>query len=219
MLKAKQERSFLQEAQRRMRDWNGLLDRVAATVRSPIRPQMVIRRLSDRLAEDAVICLDCGANTHFAARMLRIQEKQRLIGTGMLATMAPALPFAVAGQLAFPGRQVVAIAGDGGFSQLMAELATAVKYDLPIKVLILKNNSLAEVLFEQKELGNPVYGCDLAPIDFAAFAKACGAEGHSVSHVEALDAALGAFLRSQGPAVLEVLVDANEKPALPQELA
>jgi len=218
LLKHKRDRGFLAEAQSRMADWNALLDRVAATARAPLRPQMVIRRLSDRLADDAVICLDCGANTHFAARMLRIRENQQLVGTGMLATMAPALPFAIAGQLAFPKRQVVAIAGDGGFSQLMVELATAVKYELPIKVLVLKNNSLAEVLFEQKELGNPVYGCDLTPIDFAAFARACGADGYTAASVEELDAVLDAFLRANRTAVLEVVVDPNEKPALAQEL-
>jgi pyruvate dehydrogenase (quinone) len=184
-----------------------------------VRPQMVIRTLSDRLTDDAVICLDCGANTHFSARMLRIRENQRLIGTGLLATMAPALPYAIAGQLAFPKRQVVGIAGDGGFSQLMAELTTAVKYELPIKMVILKNNSLAEVLFEQKELGNLTYGCDLAPIDFAAFAQACGADGFSATSAQELDSAMDALLRSPRAAVLQVLVDANEKPALPQELS
>lgn len=219
LLKPTHDRSFLAEAQRKMRDWNDLLDRVAATVRSPLRPQMVVRRLSDQLADNAIVCLDCGANTHFAARMLRIREHQRLVGTGMLATMAPALPFAIAGQLAFPQRQVVAIAGDGGFSQLMAELTAAVKYALPIKVLILKNNSLAEVAFEQKELGNPVYGCDLAPIDFAAYARACGAAGYSVNAVGELDSTPAEFLRSPRTSVLEAFVDPNEKPALAQELA
>ncbi len=74
------------------------------------------------------------------------------------------MPFAIAAQLAFPARQSVAIVGDGGFAQLMAELTTAVKYQLPVKIVILKNNSLAEVRFEQKELGNPEYGCELSPI-------------------------------------------------------
>jgi pyruvate dehydrogenase (quinone) len=71
----------------------------------------------------------------------------------------------------------VAVVGDGGFAMLMAELTTAVKMKLPIKIIVLKNNSLAEVEFEQKDLGNPVFGCDLPPIDFVAFAQACGAEG------------------------------------------
>ena len=83
---------------------------------------------------------------------------------------------------------------------------------------MLKNNSLAEVLFEQKELGNPTYGCELAPIDFAAFAKACGADGFKCVHQGEVTAAIRATLRSPRTSVLEVLVDADEKPTLPSEL-
>jgi pyruvate dehydrogenase (quinone) len=212
------EDGLLKEAQSRMRDWRALLDRVCAVARTPLRPQMVMRELSNQLAPDAVISLDCGANTHFAARIIELKEQQKLTGTGMLATMAPGLPFAIAAQLAFPNRQSVAIVGDGGFTQLMGELVTAVKYRLPIKVVILKNNSLAEVLFEQKELGNPTYGCELAPIDFAAFAKACGADGFKCTHPGEVRAAIRDMLRSPRPSVLEVLVDPDEKPALPSEL-
>jgi pyruvate dehydrogenase (quinone) len=209
---------FLSEAQSHMRDWRALLDRVCATARSPLRPQMVMRELSGQLAPDAVISLDCGANTHFAARIIELKEGQKLTGTGMLATMAPGLPFAIAAQLAFPKRQSVAVVGDGGFTQLMGELVTAVKYELPVKIIILKNNSLAEVLFEQQELGNPTYGCELAPIDFVSFAKACGADGFRCGHPGEVRAAIQSTLRSPRTAVLEVLVDANEKPALPSEL-
>ena len=218
MLKAKTDRSFLSEALRRMREWNTLLARVAATERTPLRPQMVLRALSDQLASDVVISLDCGANTHFAARMILLRENQQLTGTGMLATMAPGLAYAIAAQLAFPKRQCVAIVGDGGFSQLMAELATAVKYELPVKVIILKNNSLAEVMFEQQELGNQPYGCDLSPIDFAGFAKNCGADGFRCSEPAEVISAIRQTLQSPRAAVLEVGVDANEKPALPEEL-
>ena len=96
----------------------------------------------------------------------------------MMASMAPGLPFAIAGQLAYPDRQSVAIVGDGGFAMLMAEMTTAVQHNLPVKIIILKNNSLAEVKFEQMELGNASFGCDLSPIDFVAFAHACGADGY-----------------------------------------
>jgi pyruvate dehydrogenase (quinone) len=210
--------TFLSDAQSHMRDWRALLDRVCATARSPLRPQMVMRELSGQLAPDAVISLDCGANTHFAARIIELKEQQKLTGTGMLATMGPGLPFAIAAQLAFPKRQSVAVVGDGGFTQLMGELVTAVKYELPVKIIILKNNSLAEVLFEQQELGNPTYGCELAPIDFVSFAKACGADGFRCGHPGEVRAAIQSTLRSPRTAVLEVLVDANEKPALPSEL-
>jgi pyruvate dehydrogenase (quinone) len=217
LLRAK-DPAFLSDAQSRMRDWRQLLDRVCATARSPLRPQMVMRELSSQLAPDAIISLDCGANTHFAARIIELKEQQKLTGTGMLATMAPGLPFAIAAQFAFPKRQSVAVVGDGGFTQLMGEVVTAVKYELPIKIIILKNNSLAEVLFEQQELGNPTFGCDLAPIDFVSFAKGCGADGFRCSHPGEVKAAIQSTLHSPRTAVLEVLVDANEKPALPSEL-
>ena len=131
LLQRQSDRGFLQEAQSRMADWNRLLAEIEATPRSPLRPQMVIKAVSDLIADDAVISLDCGANTHFAARNLMLRSGQRLTGTGMMASMAPGLPFAIAGQLAYPDRQSVAIVGDGGFAMLMAEMTTAVQHDLP----------------------------------------------------------------------------------------
>ena len=177
IIQHKTDRSFLTEAQHRMQDWTKLLDQVEQVDDWPLRPQMVVRALSDLIAPDAVISLDCGANTFFAARHLRLREGRRLTSPGMLATMAPGLPFAIAAQFAYPNRQSVAVVGDGGFAMLMAELTMAVRHNLPVKVIVLKNNSLSEVNFEQQELGNPPYGCDLGPIDFVGFAKACGADG------------------------------------------
>ncbi|MBV9532274.1 MAG: pyruvate oxidase [Bradyrhizobium sp.] len=218
LLQRKADRSFLTEAQQRMSDWNGLLDRVETASRSPLRPQMVVRAVSDLLADDAIISLDCGANTHFAARCLKLRENQRLTGTGMLASMAPGLPFAIAAQLAYPGRQSVAVVGDGGFAMLMAELSTAVAQQLPVKVIVLKNNSLAEVKFEQREIGYPDFGCDLSPIDFVSFAKACGAEAFLCEHPDDIKPAIRAALSSPKPALVEAVVDADERPTKPDEL-
>jgi pyruvate dehydrogenase (quinone) len=148
-----------------------LFGQVESADRSPLRPQMVIRALSDLMPDNAVM-LDCGGNTHFAARGLRLRANQRFAGMGVLASIASGLPFAIAVKFAYPGRPSVAIVGDGGFSMLMADLVTAVSSKLPVKIILLKNNSLAEVKFEQQEIGNPEYGCELAPIDFvAAFEK------------------------------------------------
>src|ERR1700689_4518683 len=218
LLRRNSDRSFLSEAQRRMADWNTLLDEVESAPRSPLRPQMVIRALSDLMADDAVISLDCGANTHFAARCLRLKANQRLTGTGMLASMAPGLSYAIAAKLAYPDRASVAVVGDGGFPMLMAELTPAVANKLPVKIIILKNNSLAEVKFEQKEMGNPEYGCTLAPINFVAFQNACGADGFRCERPEEVRSAIQAALNSPGAAIVEALVDADEKPAKPEEL-
>ena len=227
LLSRQTDRGFLQEAQQRMADWNRLLATIEATPRSPLRPQMVIKALSDLLPDDAVISLDCGANTHFAARHLMLRANQRLTGTGMMASMAPGLSFAIvipglsfaiAGRLAYPSRQSVAVVGDGGFAMLMAEMTTAIAHDLPVKVIVLKNNALAEVMFEQREIGYPNYGCELSPIDFVAFAKACGADGFRCERPEEVRPAIEAALRSPRAAIVEAVVDANEKPADPEEL-
>lgn len=218
LLPRKTDRSFLANAQRRMQEWTKLLDQIERVERSPLRPQMVVRALSDLLAPDAIISLDCGSNTFFAARHLRLREGQRLTSPGMLATMAPGLPFAIAARCAYPNRQSVAVVGDGGFAMLMAELTTAVQNSLPVKIVVLKNNSLSEVRFEQQELGNPPYGCDLGPIDFVAFAKACGADGFRCASPAEVRPALTAALQSPKAAVVEAVVDPDEPPAKPEEV-
>ena len=218
LLQRKADRSFLIEAQSRMRTWNSLLDRMEATSRAPLRPQMVIRAVSDLLPDDAVVTFDCGANTHFAARHIRFKPGQQLVSPGMLDTMAPGLPYANAAALAYPGRPVVAVVGDGGFSMLMAELTTAVQYRLPIKVVILKNDALAEVIFEQKEAGYGNFGTDLSPIDFVAFAKSCGASGFRCATPQQIRPAIQAALSAPGPALVEAVVDKNEPTLKPQQL-
>lgn len=210
--------AFLHDIQESVRQWNALLDRVAAVQRTPLRPQAVVRAIGDALAPDALICLDCGANTHFAARFLTIRAGQQLVATGMLATMAPGLPYAIAAQFAYPGRQVVAIVGDGGFAMLMAELSTAVRNALPVKIVVLRNDMLAEVVFEQKELGNPPYGCELGGIDFAQVAMACGAQGFRCAQPAELRPAIASWLRAPGAAVLEVRVDPDEPISTPEKL-
>jgi pyruvate dehydrogenase (quinone)/pyruvate decarboxylase len=218
LLQRKTNRQFLAQAQSRMREWNALLDRVTSSTRLPLRPQVVVKAVSDLMAKDAVISLDCGANTHFAARHLHLSAGQQLTSPGMLATMAPGLPFAIAAQFAHPKRQSIAIVGDGGFAMLMAELSTAVHYKLPVKILLLKNNSLSEVRFEQEDLGYPQFGCDLPSIDFVAFAKACGADAFRCAKPDEIRPSIEAALRSPRAALVEALVDPDEKPAKPEKL-
>jgi pyruvate dehydrogenase (quinone) len=119
---------------------------------------------------------------------------------------------------AYPTRQSVAIVGDGGFAMLMAELTTAVQHQVPVKIVVLKNNSLSEVRFEQQELGNPVYGCDLSPIDFVAFAQTRGADGFRCASPQEVRPAIEAALKSSKPCIVEAVVDPNEPPAKPEEV-
>ena len=133
--------------------------------------------------------------------------------SGNLATMANGLPYAIAAQVAYPERQCVAFVGDGGFSMLMAEFATCVKYQLPIKVVIIKNNTLGQIKWEQMVfLGNPEYGCDLQPIDFAAVARACGGSGFTIERAEDCGPILAQALSTPAPVVVQAVVDPYEPP-------
>jgi pyruvate dehydrogenase (quinone)/pyruvate oxidase len=133
--------------------------------------------------------------------------------SGTLASMACGLPYIIAAQIAYPDRQCVAFVGDGGFSMLMAEFVTAVKYKLPIKVVIVKNNTLGQIKWEQMVfLGNPEYGVDLEPIDFAAFARACGATGFTIEDPKECGHILDQALATPGPVIIEAVVDPFEPP-------
>jgi len=141
---------------------------------------------------------------------------QMYSSSGNLATIAGGLPYAIAAQVAFPERQCVAVVGEGGFSMLMAEFATAVKYRLPIKVVVIKNNSLGQIQWEQMVfLGNPEYGCELQPIDFAMFARACGGYGVTISDPSSCGALLDEALATPGPVLIEAVVDPSEPPMPP----
>ena len=133
--------------------------------------------------------------------------------SGNLATMAPGLPYSIAAQVAYPGRQSVAFVGDGGFTMLMGEFATAVKYRLPIKVVIIKNNVLGQIKWEQMVfLGNPEYGVQLEPIDFVRYAEACGGIGFRCEKPDEVRPALEAMMLADGPALCEAIVDQFEPP-------
>jgi pyruvate dehydrogenase (quinone) len=131
--------------------------------------------------------------------------------------MAPGLPYAIAAQIAFPQRRVIAFVGDGGFTMLMGELATAVKYGLPITVIVIKNNTYGMIKWEQMVfLGNPEYGCELQPIDFVKFAEACGAIGFRCDKPAevrpVLESALHQARESGKPTLVEAVVDPFEPP-------
>jgi pyruvate dehydrogenase (quinone)/pyruvate oxidase len=127
--------------------------------------------------------------------------------------MAPGLPYAIAAKIAFPERQSIAFVGDGGFTMLMGDFATAVKYDLPIIVVIIKNNVLGQIKWEQIVfLGNPEYGVQLHDINFAKFAEACGGLGFTVEKPEDIRPTLQEAIASGKPSVVEIYVDPNEPP-------
>jgi pyruvate dehydrogenase (quinone)/pyruvate oxidase len=212
-LKKKEDRGFLEMAQAGMKDWWQVVETRASRMDKPMKPQVVAWELGKRLRNDAIVSCDSGTIATWWAREIPVKRGQMHSLSGTLATMAPGLPYTLAAQLAYPERQCVAFVGDGGFSMLMADFATAVKYKLPIKVVLIKNNTLGQIKWEQMVfLGNPEYGVDLSPIDFVAFAHACGGVGYSVDDPKNCGQTVEQFLSAPGPAILEAVVDPFEPP-------
>jgi pyruvate dehydrogenase (quinone)/pyruvate oxidase len=211
------DRRFLEQAQRGMEEWWQLMEERGTRPDVPMKPQVVAWELGKRLRDDAIVCSDSGTIATWWARQIRARRGQMYSLSGMLASMGNGLPYAIAAQIAYPDRQCVAFVGDGGFSMAMAELATCVKYKLPVKVIIVKNNTLGMIKWEQMVfLGNPEYGCELQPIDFAMFAKACGATGFSIEDPATCGAILDEALAAPGPVVVEAIVDPFVPPMPPK---
>ena len=211
------DRSWLKQAQQGKAEWMKLMEERGTRQDMPMKPQVVAHELGKRLKDDAIIATDSGTITTWAARHIQIRNGQMFSLSGNLATMACGLPYAIGAQCAYPERQVVAFVGDGGLTMLMGELATAVKYQLPIKVIVIKNNLLGQIKWEQMVfLGNPEYVCDLQPIDFAQVARACGAIGLSIDRPEDCGRVLDEALTTKGPVVVEASVDPHEPPMPPK---
>jgi pyruvate dehydrogenase (quinone)/pyruvate oxidase len=188
------------------------------TVRDmPMKPEVVGYEVNRALRDDAIVTCDSGTIATWAARQIRIRGNQRFSLSGNLATMANGFPYGIAAQLAYPDRQVVAFVGDGGFSMLMAELSTCVKYKLPLKIVVIKNNVLGQIKWEQMVfLGNPQYGVELEPIDHVKLAEACGATGFSIEDPAECGRVMEQALNTPGPVVIEAVVDPNEPPMPPK---
>jgi pyruvate dehydrogenase (quinone) len=217
MLHRHDDRSFLETAQRRMAEWWTLMEERGTRPDVPMKPQVIAWELGNRLRSDAIVCSDSGTIATWWARQIRVKRGQMYSLSGTLASMANGLSYAIAAQVAYPDRQVIAFVGDGGFSMLMAEFVNCVKYKLPIKVVIVNNGSLGMIKWEQMVfLGNPEFGCELQPIDFAAFARACGATGFTVEDPAQCGAVLDQALATPGPVVVDAIVDPYTPPMPPK---
>ena len=181
LLETKRNRDFLKKAQTRMESWNKLMDERGTRTDSPMKPQVVTHQLNKLLSDDAIVSSDSGTIATWTARHIEMRGTMQFSLSGLLATMANGLPYSIGAAIAYPGCQVVCVVGDGGLSMLLAELATLAKYKLNVKVIVIKNNVLGEIKWEQiVQAANPEFGIDLEPIDFAGVARNCGIGGFTL---------------------------------------
>ncbi|MFZ0556880.1 MAG: thiamine pyrophosphate-dependent enzyme, partial [Nitrososphaeraceae archaeon] len=208
LLRQKENLDFLKSKQWEMKNWINLLNERSTRTDKPIKPQVIAAAVSAELKDDAIISVDSGTITSWAARYINIRKGMKFSLSGTLASMACGLPYAIAAKIAFPERQSVAFVGDGGFTMLMGEFATAVQYDLPIKVVIIKNDILGMIRWEQMAfLGNPEFGVEFTPIDYARFAEACGGKGYSIKEPNDVNSIMHEAMSDNKPATIEAYVD------------
>ncbi len=209
-LTTKENRDYLKSAQKNMSDWREKQAVIETGSETPIRPQRLARSIGDLARDDAIFICDTGTVTAWAARHLHIRQGQRFTLSSSLASMAFGLPGAIGAQLAYPDRQVIALCGDGGFAMLMADFVTAVKYELPITVIVFNNSKLGLIQFEQEAVGLPDYQTALHNPDFAKFAEICGGEGFAVSEPDQLDHAIKQAYDSTKPSIIDVKIHDSE---------
>ncbi|GGF12227.1 pyruvate oxidase [Halobacillus andaensis] len=198
--------AFLEKYQSKMKKWSVALQEEKRSSEDPLHAPQVMYHLEEVMKPQAIVSADVGNVTVWVSRFLPFVD-QRFLISGWLATMGSGLPGAIAAQLAHPDRQVIGISGDGGFSMVMQDFATAVQYELPIKMIVLNNSKIAMIKYEQEQMGHLNYKTDLGEVDFAKFAEACGGEGYRIETHEDLSTKMKQAFLSNKPAIIDVVIE------------
>ncbi len=208
---------FLKSAQEDMRSWRELMTERGTRRDTPMKPQVVTHELNKLLDDNAIVITDSGTITAWTARHIDMRGDMMFSCSGTLASMACGLPYAIGAAIAHPERQVVAVIGDGSAAMLMGDFVTLRKYNLNAKIIVIKNNALGQIKWEQMVfLGNPEFGCELEPIDFARVAEGCGIRAITIEDPARCSEQLAEALRMEGPCLIEAVVDPYEPPMPPK---
>ncbi|MBU3570671.1 pyruvate oxidase [Priestia aryabhattai] len=209
-------RRFLEECQVNMENWWKHVEKEENEVSTPIKPQQVIPKLQKIVDDDAIVSVDVGNVTVWMARHFRMTN-QKFVISSWLATMGCGFPAAIAGKLAHPEKQSVAVCGDGGFTMVMQDFVTAVKYKLPVVVVVLNNSEIGMIKYEQAIQGHLDYQTQLGEMNFAKFAESCGGIGYRVEKYEELETAFEKAALANVPVVIDVVV--ADEPPLPGKIS
>ena len=211
-LEQNQYEAHLKESLEHYRKTRQGLDKLASgdSGRTPIHPQYVASVIDQLASDDAIFTFDVGTPVVWAARYLRMNGKRRLVGSLTHGSMANALPHAIGAQVSHPSRQVITMSGDGGLAMLMGELLTLRQHNLPVKLVVFKNDSLAFVELEMKAGGFLDFATTLHNPDFSKIAEAAGILGLRAETPDQVEPAIAQALKHDGPALVEVLVSRQE---------
>jgi pyruvate dehydrogenase (quinone) len=223
LLQPKTDGAFLEKARKHYLKARQELDALAAPSSRPlIHPQQVAKAVNDRAADDAIFTCDVGLPTVWAARYLQMNGKRRLLGSFWHGSMANAMAQAIGAQKAFPGRQVISLSGDGGFSMLMGDVLSLNQLGLPAKVVVFNNSALGFIELEQKSTGFLEFGTGFKNPNFAAMAEGAGIRGIRLEQPGDVDEGIAAALAHPGPVVVDAVVNRTElamPPSITREMA
>jgi pyruvate oxidase len=201
--------SYLDEIETLKQKWLSQLEKEADSTSKPIRPQYIIKVLNQKIAKDAVISLDVGENCGWFGRNFQMKKTQKMVMSGILATMGFGFPGALGAALAYPNRQIVCVTGDGGLTMVMGDFATALKYNLPVKVFVVNNKRLGMIMQEQKVEGYEGWQTELYDYNFAEFAKNAGGIGIKVTEPNKLEVAVDEALAQTKATIVDIDTDAR----------
>jgi len=211
-VKEKSNFEYRKEISKLKQDWLQRIAKEADAKAKPIRPPFIIKVLNDKISSNAVISLDVGENCWWFGRNFQMKKTQKMIMSGLLASMGFGLPGALAAALVYPQRQIVCITGDGGFTQVMGDFLTALKYQLPVKVFVMNNKSLGMIQQEQKVEGYPSSQTELHDFSFADYAEHSGGVGIKVSEPYKLEEAVDKALAATQPVIVDIDTDPRRFP-------
>jgi pyruvate dehydrogenase (quinone) len=224
LLERKHDTLHLEQARQHYKKARKALDELAAGTpgHKLIHPQQIAKAVSDRASDDAVFTCDVGLPTVWAARYLAMNGKRRLIGSFWHGSMANAMAQAIGAQTAFPGRQVISLSGDGGFTMLMGDFLSLAQLELPVKVVVFNNSALGFIELEQKSTGFLDYGTEFRNPNFAAMAEAVGIRGIRLEDPADVDDGIASALAHKGPVLIDAVVNRTElamPPSITLEMA
>ncbi|CDQ19909.1 pyruvate oxidase [Halobacillus karajensis] len=206
LVQSVEKRAYLEHYQEKMNEWRIAIQEEKRSTEDPLHAPQVMYELEKHVQPGAIISGDVGNVTVWLTRFLHLVN-QKFILSGWLATMGSGLPGAIAAKKAHPEKQVIGVAGDGGFSMVMHDFVTAVKYNLPIKMIVLNNSKIGMIKYEQEQMGHLNYVTNLGEVDFAKFAEACGGEGIRIESYEELESKMKQAFISDQPVLVDVVIE------------
>lgn len=206
------QRDFLDDMLKRKETWDQWMEEDKRNESEPIRPERLMDAINKVIHEDTVIAADVGTSTVWSTRYLNLGIHNKFVISSWLGTMGCALPTAIASKIAYPGRQVIAISGDGAFEMVMQDFATAVQYNMPMVIFVLNNQELSFIKYEQQAAGELEYGIDFSDMDFAKYAEICGGVGYTLKDAKDIDAIVQTAVQQHKPTIVNVYVDVNAAP-------